>query len=189
MEFKTEPVKTEPFKADDLSVPGLGSQDVEVVDLVWEDGELPSVSSLQLRAKRARTRSATSPPPSKRKTLNNHDASTSSSSNQSAAPSSRATTSFASPFTNTANTSAITRATPKWPLPNKRTSWLKEIKGVYDVNPTQFYRHIDNWFEDFVTKVRLGRIDDYSNRITLNYGESRCLTGIFHAFPNANLSE
>ncbi|RTE67917.1 hypothetical protein BHE90_017708, partial [Fusarium euwallaceae] len=136
-----------------------------------DDKELPYVGSLQLRAKRARTRSPAFPPPSKRQTLNNYGTPSSSSSSQAlltsapspAAPTSRATAPSTSPSINVASTSPITRATPKWPLPHKRTSRLKEIKGVYDANLTQFYRYIDDWFEEFETRVRLGRVDDYSN--------------------------
>ncbi|RSL58639.1 hypothetical protein CEP51_014049 [Fusarium floridanum] len=188
---------TATIKTDNPSAPSLGSQDAEVIDLVSDEDELPSVGSLQLRAKRARTHSPAFSPPSKRQTLNNYGAPSSSSSSQAlltsapspVAPTSWATASSTSPSINVASTSAITRATPKWPLPHKRTMWLKEIKGVYDANPAQFCRHIDDWFEEFETRVRLGRVDDYSNWIALNYGESRCFTGILHAFPNANLTE
>ncbi|RSL98863.1 hypothetical protein CEP52_010104 [Fusarium oligoseptatum] len=38
-----------------------------------------------------------------------------------------------------------------------------EKNGVYNVNPNQFYQHINTRFDELETKVRLGRVDDYAN--------------------------
>lgn len=69
------------------------------------------------------------------------------------------------------------------------TNWLRQLKAVYDTDPARFYLHIDTWHEEMVTRVRVFRMHDYSNWIALNYGESRCFTGIFQAFPDASLTE
>lgn len=76
---------------------------------------------------------------------------------------------------------------PEWP--SRRPQWLENLKGVYESDPTQFYRHIDTWFEQVETSVSIARADDYSRWIRLNCNESRCFTGIIHAFPDASLTE
>ncbi|EEU46742.1 uncharacterized protein NECHADRAFT_77436 [Fusarium vanettenii 77-13-4] len=156
------PATTPIIKADHSSTLGLGSRDIEVIDLVSDDEQLPSLESLQRGAKRATARCSVTAPESKRQTL------------LAASPS------VPSPATSTWRpTTTVTRATPEWPLPTKMNRWLRELKDVYNSNPSQFYRHIDSWFEDFETKVRLGRVDDYSNWVALNYGEPRCFTSAY----------
>ncbi|KAL2690079.1 hypothetical protein Neosp_004147 [[Neocosmospora] mangrovei] len=57
------------IKADNSSALGPGSRDIEVIDLVSDDEQLPSLESLQRGAKRATARSSVTAPESKRQTL------------------------------------------------------------------------------------------------------------------------
>ncbi|KAI8721805.1 hypothetical protein NCS52_00323000 [Fusarium sp. LHS14.1] len=70
----------------------------------------------------------------------------------------------------------------------RAANWLRQLKAVYDTDPATFYLHIDTWQEEKVTRVRVFRMDDYADWIALNYGQFRCFTGIFQAFPRATLT-
>jgi hypothetical protein len=67
-------------------------------------------------------------------------------------------------------------------------NWLRQLQAVYNTDPARFYLHIDAWYEEIITRVRVFWVDDYADWIALNYGQYRCFTGIFQAFPLATLT-
>ncbi|RSL61893.1 hypothetical protein CEP54_006014 [Fusarium duplospermum] len=123
-----------------------------------DEEELPSTGGLLKRARSHIPAAATS---SKGKTLltafNHGTNSSSSSSSRQAVSHQAAPTSRRAGSTNNlakiATSSAVARATPQWPTQKNIPQWLRNLKGVYNVNPNQFYPHIDTWFDELETKM------------------------------------
>ncbi|KAL6361974.1 hypothetical protein LRP88_05457 [Fusarium phalaenopsidis] len=82
------------------------------------------------------------------------------------------------------------RVAPQWPSEEISAKWLLDLKEVYNTDPEKFYLHIDacSWREQMTAKIRVFRVDDYSDWVALNYGRSRYFTGLFQALPRATLT-
>ncbi|KAJ3467616.1 hypothetical protein MRS44_005180 [Fusarium solani] len=80
------------------------------------------------------------------------------------------------------------RPPPQWPSMDGAANWLRQLQAVYNTDPARFHLHIDAWYEEIITRVRVFWVDDYADWIALNYGQYRCFTGIFQAFPLATLT-
>ncbi|RSL85297.1 hypothetical protein CEP51_003400 [Fusarium floridanum] len=144
-----------------------------------EDEPLPSIGQLRNGKKRERAHSPTtsdSPGPSTRRRRDVTNAVTSSSSSAPALASASAS----------AGDSSLTA--PRWGTDRARNGFLAQFKAIYQQDQAAFYAHVDRHYQDYLEIKRRYRFDDYSDWITANFGETRCFSGIFHAFPNASLT-
>ncbi|RSM09140.1 hypothetical protein CEP52_004231 [Fusarium oligoseptatum] len=77
---------------------------------------------------------------------------------------------------------------PRWGSDRSRDGFLTQFKAIYQRDQAAFYAHVDWHYQDYLEMKRRYRFNDYSDYIASNFGETRCFSGIFHAFPNASLT-
>ncbi|RSM18189.1 hypothetical protein CDV31_002914 [Fusarium ambrosium] len=142
-----------------------------------EDEPLPSIGQLRNGKMRERAYSPTtsdSPGPSTRRRRDVTNTVTSSSSS--------------APALASASAGDSSHTAPRWGTDRARNGFLAQFKAIYQQDQAAFYAHVDRHYQDYLEIKRRYRFDDYSDWITANFGETRCFSGIFHAFPNASLT-
>lgn len=78
---------------------------------------------------------------------------------------------------------------PRWPPAWEGDLVIRTLKEKYEEDPAGFYLITDRFFLEWSQTAQRNGFTGYTDWIGAKFGESQCFSGVFHAFPNATLTQ